>query len=206
MKRYIFILSALVITAASCVKDKVTPVSTGPVVLGDRKLIHYWSFNTGTDSISMSVPDTTIGGGFITYSCAHNGYIDAVTPGSGLNLRHGADTGAGMRVRNPYYSWVLHIPTTGYKQPIIQFSLEKSSSGPTSSTISYTIDGINYISTGIPTALAFTIAWTEASLDFSAIPEVNDNPKFAIKFSNAIADTSGGNDRFDNISIDAFVK
>ena len=207
MKRYIAFLSVLVICVSSCVKDRVSVASTGPVVIGDRKLIHYWSFNSGTDSTTLSVPDTTIGGGRISFSFAPNGYADGVSPGAGLNLRHGQDTGSGMRVRNPFYSWVLHVPTTGYKQPIVQFAIQKSNSGPASNTISYTTDGVNYTTDGLnATSILFTTTWTLYSLDFSAISAVNDNPKFAIKFTNSIADTSGGNDRYDNISVDAFVK
>ena len=207
MKRTLLFLSILTIAFSSCVKDRVTPVATGPVVLGDRKLIHYWSFNTGTDAASLAIPDSTIGGGTISYTFAGAGYADAVTPGAGNNLRLGKDTGTGLRVRNPFYSWVLHAPTTGYKQPILQFAAQKSNSGPASNTISYTTDGTNYTTVGLSaTSVAITTVWTQYSVDFSNIPAVDDNPKFAIKFAISIADTAGGNDRYDNITIDAFKK
>ncbi len=207
MKQIIFFLTAVVICLSSCVKDRVSNASTGPVVIGDRKLIHYWSFNNGSDSSSLSIPDTTIGGGTITFSFASAGTVDNVNPGSGLNLRKNQDTGSGLRVRNPFYSWVLHAPTTGFKQPIVQFAVQKSNSGPATNTITYTIDGNNYTSAGLnATSITITTDWTLYSLDFSSISSVNDNPHFAIKFSNSIADTSGGNDRYDNISVDAFVK
>lgn len=207
MKRILMLLCAGLCAFSGCVKDRITPVATGPVELGDRKLIHYWSFNTGNDSTTLSVPDSTIGGGTISYSCASAGYVDAVTPGAGHNIRLGKDTGSGLRVRNPFYSWVLHAPTTGYKQPILQFATQKSNSGPASNTISYTTDGTNYTSAGLSaTSVAITTEWTQFSVDFSNIPAADDNPKFAIKFSIAIADTAGGNDRYDNITIDAFKK
>ncbi len=207
MKPYLALFALFILSASSCVKDRVQNAATGPVVVGDRKLIHYWSFNTGADSASLAVPDTSIGGGHITFTYFANGYTDAVSPGCTLNLRRGADSGTGLRVRNPFSSWVLHIPTTGYKQPIIQFAVQKSNSGPSSNAISYTIDGHNYISAGLAaSSVTLTISWTQYSLDFSGIPEVNDNPNFAIKFSNSIADTLGGNNRYDNISVDAFAK
>ncbi len=207
MKSYLLVFSLLVISFSSCVKDRIQTAATGPVVLGDRKLIHYWSFNTGADSASLAVPDTTIGGGHISFSFAPNGYADAVSPGATLNTRSGKDSGTGLRVRNPFYSWVLHVPTVGYKQPILQFTVQKSNSGPASNSISYTLDGSNYTSTGLAaTSITLTTAWTQYSIDFSSIPQVDNNPHFAIKFSNSIADTSGGNNRYDNITVDAFVK
>lgn len=207
MKNYIIIFSLLSVCFASCVKDRVSSASSGPVVLGDRKLIHYWSFNSGADSSTLSIPDTTIGGGKINFSFAASGYADNVSPGASLNLRMSVDSGAGLRVRNPFYYMVLHVPTTGYKQPIVQFAVQRSNSGPATNSVSYTTDGINYSSDGlVTTSVAFSTSWVQYSLDFSSIQQVNDNPKFAIRFSNSIADTSGGNDRYDNITVDAFVK
>ncbi len=207
MKSYLLFVSLVVISLSSCVKDRVQTASTGPVVLGDRKLIHYWSFNTGTDSASLSIPDTTIGNGHISFNFATNGYTDAVSPGSTLNTRRGADSGTGLRVRNPFYSWVLHVPTVGYKQPILQFAVQKSNSGPASNNISYTVDGTNFISTDLAaTSITLTTVWTQYSIDFSAIPKCDNNPYFAIKFSNSIADTSGGNNRYDNITVDALAR
>ena len=204
MKNLLIILSLLVISVSSCVKDRVSTVPTGPVVVGDRKLIHYWSFNFGVDSSTLAIPDTTIGGGTISFSFASAGYADAVA-GSNLNKRMNLDSGTAMRVRNPFHSWVLHIPTTGFKQPIIQFAVQKSGSGPASNALSYTTDGNNYTTTGLSaTSITFSADWTQYSLDFSSIAEVNDNPKFAIKFSNS--DTTAGNDRYDNITVDAYIK
>jgi len=206
MKQNILILAIIAIAFSACVKDRVSPAQTGPISVAGRTLIHYWSFNTGTDSASLAVPDTTIGGGRITYSFYQNGYTDAVSPGSLLNLRRGEDTGTALRIRNPFDHWVLHIPTTGFKQPIVQFAIEKSNSGPASNAISYTTDGSTWTSTGISSSITFTTSWVLYSIDFSSISAVDDNALFAIKFSNLIADTSGGNDRYDNISVDALPK
>ncbi len=202
-------LAALIISVgfSGCIKDRVSNATSGPVPVGDRKLIHYWSFNNGSDSSSLAIPDTTIGGGTIHFSFAAAGYADAVSPGCGLNLRMLQDTGSGLRVRNPFYSWTLRVPTTGYKQPIIQFATQKSNSGPASNTITYTTDGVNYTSAGLSaTSITISTSWTLYSLDFSSIPAVDNNPNFSVRFSNSIADTSGGNDRYDNISVDAFAK
>ena len=206
MKKYLLLTIAFMAAFSSCLKDRVSTATSGPVVVGDRKLIHYWSFNSGSDSTSLAIPDTTIGGGTIHYAFTDTGHADAVSPGSSLNLRMGADSGSGLRVRIPFKYWTLYIPTTGYKQPIVQFVVERSNSGPTTNDISYTIDGQNFITTGLSaTSVTLGTTWALFSLDFSAIPSVDDNPKFAIKFNNSTTAT-GGNNRYDNISVDAFPK
>ena len=208
MKRYLAILSILVISVASCVKDRVQPISTGVTTTGDRTLIHYWTFNNGGDSTTLSVPTTTlVAGAKINFSFFQNGYADTVMPGSPDNLWNGATSGGALRVRNPYLSFVLHVPTTGYKNVQLRFGFEKSNKGPATNSISYTTDGVNYTTDGLSnTDLTITTSWQTTTIDFSSIAAANDNANFAIKFSNSIADTSGGNDRYDNISIHANTK
>jgi hypothetical protein len=133
-------------------------------------------------------------------------YVDTVMPGCTLNLRNTSIDGGALRIRNPFSYWVIHMPTTGYKQPILQFACEKSNKGSATNTILYTTDGTNYTSDGITSSITITTTWTQYSIDFSAVSAANDNPKFAIKFANSIADTSGGNDRYDNVTLDAFTK
>ena len=207
MKQYLAILSLLVICATSCVKDRVQPISTGVTSTGDRTLIHYWTFNVGIDSTTLATPGTTIGGGKINFSFYTNGYVDTVMPGSPDNLWNGAASGGALRVRNPFSFFVVHAPTTGYKDVQLRLGYEKSNKGPATNSISYTIDGVNYITDGlVSTGLTLTTTWQVATIDFTSITAVNNNPNFAIKFSNSIADTSGGNDRYDNISIHANTK
>ncbi len=200
MKKYSFFFLIIAVAFASCVKDRVTSASTGGGNLGTRVLVHYWNFNSSDTSV-MLTPTYTAGGGFISYVA---GYFDAVTPGSLLNARNGDDSGSGLRMRNPYTSVTIHLPTTGYTKPILTFATQRSSSGPSSNNVMYTLDGTNFISTGL-SASSFTIgtSWTEFSFDFSSISGADNNPNFAVKFIPTNNDTgSSGNDRYDNITLD----
>ncbi|NCX95200.1 MAG: hypothetical protein EBX41_02105, partial [Chitinophagia bacterium] len=163
-------------------------------------------FNKATDAASLQRPDTSIGGTAFTFKFGTAGYIDVLSMGTLMNARNGADTGVSFRVRNPFYHWTLKLPTTGYKQPILQFAVHRSNSGPTTNAISYTTDGTNYITTGL-SSNSFTIGttWAQFSFDFSSIPGVDDNPNFGVMFINS-GDTTGGNNRFDNITLDAYPK
>ena len=187
--------------AASCVKDRIPPV-VGPVVIPTSDtLMYYWSFNNA-DSANRA-PDFAVPGHTATYKYYAN-YID-FTGGSGLNLIGATDTGECLRVRNPSDSLIFQLPTTGYDSIVLCYAAEASSttSGCTLNTITYTTDGTHYVSTALPNN-QYTLGTTFAlqTFNFSSDPNVNNNPKFAVKiqFSNNNTGTSG-NDRFDNLSL-----
>ncbi len=199
---YIYIL-LVTLALGSCVKDRVSTGSSGPTNIGSRSLIHYWSFNKTSDTAAMRHADSTVGGGVFDYVA---GYIDTVHPGTLLNARNGADSGGAVRVRNPYTSMTIHVPTTGYKQPVLTMAIEKSSSGPSANNVMYTTDGTNYFTAPTSTVI-FSTTWSLVSCDFSSIAGADDNANFAIKLVPTSGNTgTSGNDRFDNITIDAYPK
>jgi hypothetical protein len=201
MKLATIFVIALSIMSASCVKDRITAAGSGPVNLGDRKLIHYYNFNTATDIAGLQRTDTTIGGSNITFNTTSTGYADTFSIGSSLNLRRTSDSGFCMRLRCK--NWTIKLPTTGYKQPIFQIAVSRSNKGATTNSITYTTDGTNFTSNGLSAAsINIDAVWTQYSLDFSTISAVDNNPTFAIRFSNN-GDTTNGNNRYDNITLDA---
>ncbi len=203
MRNLLFFIFAAV-SLAACVKDR-TPepstVTTPPVNVGGRRLIHYWTFN----GANLTAPDTTIGGAALVVDGTGVPVFDAVTPGTSLNARRDTARGAGFRVRNPANSLTVKIPTTGYKQPIVSFAAQRSSSGPPQNAVSYTLNGTNYITTALtPTTITIDVTWTLFSLDFSAIPGADNNPNFAVRFTFTSMNTGlTGNDRYDNIAVNA---
>lgn len=201
MKRKIVVFLAVLTTvAASCVKDRVPePASStnNTVDTVDRKLVHYWDFNGS----SLLTPTYTVGGASITT----NDTYDEVTPGSVLNVRNGSDTGSALRMRNPSTEMVIAMPTTGYKKPIVSFAVMRTSNGAQENIISYTLDGVNYTSAGInPDIITVSTDWQLYSFDFSDIDSASDNSMFAVKVTFSIGNTAtSGNDRYDNITLDA---
>lgn len=187
---------AFTLTVTSCIKDRIFPVTPPPVVTG-RDLIHYWNFNGDT----LLKPTQSIGNASVEIG----GLYDAVNPGSLLNAHFSDDTGNALRVRNPSTNLILHIPTTGYKTPVITYAVMRTSSGAQQNEITYTTDGTTYINDHIdPASVTVTESWIMYSIDFHDVPASADNPNFALEitFSNGNTGTSG-NDRFDNISIEA---
>jgi hypothetical protein len=189
-------------SATSCVKDRVSAPAAPDTSLGSRMLIHYWNFNS-SDTTQMLMPNTSIGGASITYVAA---YYDAVDPGSSFNLRNGDTAGTGLRMRNPFTSVTFNLPTTGYQQPILIFAAERSSNGPSIDNVSYTLDGTTFTAGGLAAnTFALDTLWNEYTFDFSSIAGASNNPHFAVQFSSANNNTgTSGNDRYDNVTLDAY--
>ncbi len=170
-------------------------------------LIYYWNFNKQDTTDHKPDFPTSGGSAFFAYDAS---YID-YTNGSTVNLIGPvSDTGTCLRVRNPSNSLIFVMPTTGYDSIVFAFAEEASStsSGSTINTISYTTDGTNYISTALSNnQYNVGIAFGLQTFSFSTDPNVNDNPKFAIKieFTNNHTGTSG-NDRFDNVTLSGVKK
>lgn len=215
MKRFFTILFTLI----SCYSFSQTPT-----------LIHYWNFNGtvntsvspvtyDTSDAAISVPTYTIGGASFTYGGA---YYDAWAPSDQVNERNPVTNWqglqAGLRLRNPASGpFIVTLPTTGYKNIVVKYGIQRTTQGSATNTVTYTTDGVHYDSvnmiitngsiaatTGIGT---YTITNTAnpntlVTLDFSSITAVNNNPNFKVKivFSTTAQSAASGNDRYDNLS------
>lgn len=210
--KYLLSAALIALLFSSCVKDRPLPVYT-PLSLGTRQLIHYWNFNDTSSATSVITPTYTVGGGALSFDFASvggvAGFYDFLYPSPTLlNARNGDGAGALLRVRNPSIDMIITAPTTHYKNIILQYAVALSSttSGALLDSVYYTVDGTNYINTGIiPTYSAQADpAYQVMSYDLSSISAVNNNPnfKFKVVFLNGNLN-SRGNTRFDNITVDA---
>ena len=210
MKKTYTLLILLSLFLLSCTNDREI-ISNNVVIDPSSVLIHYWNFNSITGTQTSVNPDLTLlpsSGAAITYPGSGAGYMDAFSPGYDLNSQNSEVAGSGLRARNPSdtRNLLLSLPTTGYKTIVVQFATAISSSGATTQNYSYTIDGINFITTGLGTTTinpSTDPTATLVSLDFTGISGVNNNPNFKVKinFSGATASGTSGNDRFDNVSV-----
>lgn len=186
-------------------------IAVSAVVDNTLYLIHYWNFNTlpaGTlTTVAANTTLITPNNTSITFNGTGAGYMDNVSPGTTLNSQNGDIDGLGLRARNPSdtRSLIIAASTTGYKNIVVKFATDRTSSGATIQNYSYTIDGTNYITTGLATTTYspdLDPAYTIVTLDFSSIPGVVNNPNFKIKIDFAGPNASGtsGNNRFDNIT------
>ena len=210
MKKKYSILAFLSIILLSCTTDR--EITTNNIYIDPNSvLIHYWNFNSLTGVQTAINPDLTLiqsSAASISYPGTGAGYIDSFTPGYDLNAQNNDVAGAGIRSRNPSdtRNLLMSLPTTGYGSIVVQFATAMTSSGANTQNYSYTIDGTNYITTGLNTTVFnpnTDPACSLVSLDFSSISGVNNNPNFKIKinFSGSNASGTTGNNRFDNVSV-----
>jgi hypothetical protein len=176
----------------------------------DDTLIHYWHFNhlvTPGDVLSIQADTTIIPGAvpLMTYTGIGQRDMDAVTPGSGWNLHLNEPPGTAVRVRNPSdgRALVFDLPTTNYTDIKFAWSAQRTALGMLRQIVSYTIDGIQFVQTGLDSA-EFEISeeYHYFSVDFTGIPGVEHNPDFKIRIDfHGNTQNTSGNNRFDNITL-----
>jgi hypothetical protein len=210
MKYFFPLILSAVLLFASCVKDRTLTTPT-TVNNGTRTVIDYWNFNGSSFSTTANisnVPGDSLHFDFATVddTTGYADFLSPVTPTTNINAQNGDPAGNALRVRNPCTDFIITAPTTGYKDILVSYAEAKSSNGPLTNTVSYTIDGSNYIT--YPGASAtYTLAvdpdYTLETFDFTTITGANNNPLFKVKitFSSGNTNTSG-NDRFDNLTIE----
>ncbi len=195
----------------SCTTDR-NIQSDAIVIEANSVLVDYWNFNSTTGTLTTINPDFSLftSGVSIKYPGTGAGYMDSFSPGYDTNSQNGALAGNGIRTRNPSDTRYLelNVPTTGFKKVLVQFATARSSSGATQQSYSYTIDGTNYTTSAL--AVTFFNADIDplnalVSLDFRNIDGVNNNPNFKIRinFGGTNANTTSGNNRFDNVTLQA---
>ena len=222
----------------SAASGTLTTITSGNIniIAYPSVLVHYWDFNSTSpckgaggvalNNINADYSLFSAGSAKLTWTDTSTiGVVDSIIDngqyGTTLNEREntplGVDTGSCtnmyIRARNPssvnLFKW--YMPTTGFKDIVLRYTTEASSigSGQLNQNFRYSVDGTNFITTGL---LATSFTNTAASVanfvlvtvDLSAISGVSNNPNFVfqINFSGGGSNGTSGNDRFDNITLE----
>lgn len=174
-----------------------------------QTLIHYWNFNNNTSAASITTPSSTLVSGSLAAVAGGTSEID-FAGGTGqnfntenLNARNGDPSGTHLRFNNPIGGALqFNLPTTGYQNTVVKFTTRRSGQGAGTQSWSYSTDGTTFTpyqtvtpQDGNPQLVTF---------DFSAVAGVSNNPNFKLKVEfSATGGGTGGNNRFDNFSVDA---
>ena len=218
MKKLVVCFSFLILLLNSCTNDREINTKTEPVILDpNSELIYYWNFNLAQETVTEVTPNysaSNASSAKITYPGTGDGYMDIDTDGYVTNVRNNDPAETLLKVRNPSNtrSLNLDIPTTGFRKIVLQFATARSNNGANTQNYTYTIDGSNYINTGLikiahnpntdPTPPIPDVDLV--TLDFSNIDAVNNNANFKVKIEFAGDAASGltGNNRFDNVTLE----
>ena len=206
-------------------------------------LIQYWNFNSFTltgnaaadvvaNPISPLTTDLSVAqanSGSLSYTVfgvnspsTYMTFWDCNTPLSTdltfpVNQRNGAVYGNGLRLRNPSDAMqlVMNIPSTGFKNLVISYDVQRSSSsnGALTNTFYYSIDnGTTWKNSttnngGLISKDTIQLEslgnWRVKTVSITD-PSANDNPnlKFKILFTGGYNTTTKGNVRIDNITVE----
>lgn len=167
-------------------------------------MLHYWNFN---DENLQFPPTWSLGGGQLSIV---EGPQSIVGWGKGQqfeanNGRSGDLPATHLRIDKPIGTQVIfHLPSTGYSDPVFSWEARRSAKGANSHRISYSTDGENFLPLD-------TFLITESpkvySVDLFGCENVSDNAQLTIKitidYDAGHPGGNAGNNRFDNIALDA---
>lgn len=180
-----------------------------PVLQMEPVLLHYWHFNALPSGALSQVPAdlSLLAGAAITYPGTGAGTMDRVSDeGTALNARLEQPAGHALRVRNPSDTreLILALPTAGYQNVVLRYAFVRTNNGAQEQRLYYrTADSTGWTAFGgvVPVTQDFQLF----QYDFSGLAGVDDNPQFAVRilFGGDNAGGSSGNNRFDNITVDA---
>ena len=209
--------------AVLCACAWISAISNGKA---QGTLIHYWHFNNFTHTYNLpdipgiaadfSIHDTSTAK--ILYAklpgvVLDSAYIDPYAAVAGapdfdtVNTRMGAADTSALRTRNPSDSMQLlfYIPTTHYKNILLQYATERSNNGMLRQSFDYSVDsGLTWRTSGLTQSFdSPAVAFHRVAVSFGSDTQVNNNAKlvFRIKFSGNTVGTSGNN-RFDNVTVE----
>jgi len=174
-----------------------------------QNLVHYWNFNDNSTVTLLTTPNQTlVSGASIMATTVGDGAINLGGTGQNfdiqnLNARNSNPAGTHFRFDNPIGSSLeFSLPTTGFENPIVKFATRRSNQGAGNQLWSYSIDGTSF--TSFATIAVVSDNPVLETLDFSSIDGADNNPNFKLKVEFAIgAGGDGGNNRFDNLTLDA---
>lgn len=177
---------------------------------GPSGLLHCWSFN-GTapggnfNSSPVDVSNREIGTGTITHT-----FTDVEDfGGSSENLCGGTGAGAAFCPRggpnneeNNGESFTMAFSTEEWENITLSFWCNRTSTGFNNNQVAYSIDGgMTFTDFGSP--FDPTEGGGVQTFDFTGISGVDDNPDFQIRITLDGARSSAGNNRYDNITLEA---
>jgi hypothetical protein len=165
-------------------------------------MMHYWNLN----SDAQFTPTYTIANATLSLYPAP---ASDILTGTGQdfkaqNARNSDKAHDHLRINNPVGTeMVMHLSSENYQNLIFSYEARRSTNGANRHYISYSTDGEEYIALD---TLNITEKPQLQQLDLMDVPGVNNNPLLSIKITIGYdpidSGGTGGNNRFDNITLD----
>ena len=150
--------------------------------------IHYWDFTAGDGPgpnkwPSPVVATVTVNAGTLTHNfTATENFGGSTLDFMGFVTPANTKSFCPVGLANNGNALILNVSTVGFTDIILSYATQGSGTGFTTQTVDYSIDGMNFINiTSFPnTNVAPFVLKT---IDFTAIPGVNNNPDFKVRIT-----------------------
>lgn len=184
-------------------------------------LVGYWNFNsltTGTNNGASYAPTSGVGSlnvnvvasdqagnnrGIIAFGGSTSNALNSDPAGQALAIQGGASE-ATSPVDGPNASIVLKFDFTSLQNPVLSFATQRTSTGfggaTTPDTIDYSTDGVHYLTFASYSPAA---SFSTQTFDLSAINVLDGASTAFIRMSLIGATSNAGNNRIDNIQLNA---
>ncbi len=185
----------------------------------EKHLIHHWDFNNIPNDVdfptrvSISAGGITGGesivtGSWIRYDGERWDRVNDATPFNARAVPYDEEEDRAMRMRNPTGDITLRLPTSGYRDVVVSYVVRRTDNGATGQQVAYSTDGMFFSTSGLRhSSIQVGLNYVQHVVDFSTIPDVNNNPDFTLRITpsgtGAEPDNFDGNQRFNHITVDA---
>ncbi len=182
-------------------------VLTAPPTAGTIATLASWNFDSPITVNNASTYPNPIpadsGNGSINLS-GWTGTISAFggSPGTGSALSPNTGSGAAAATGNGSYL-AFNFSMTGYRSLTISFDTRGTSTGYTSGTWSWSVDGVNFTTVPAVNTASTSASFEAKAVDFSAFTALNNAASVQLRYT--LNGASGGqqNNRIDNFLISA---
>lgn len=174
---------------------------------GIPAVLHYWNFNDppganwGSNPINAT---STIGGGVITHNFnpVPQSFNGTTTNNENNDLAGSAFCPqGGTSLVNNGKSIIIDLPTTNYENIILSYAAQRTTTGFTTQTISYSLDGTFNDEVVIEAFTSILTSFEIKSISFVNVSGAEHNPNFKVKVTFTGATDANGNNRIDNLKI-----
>jgi hypothetical protein len=183
-------------------------VSSQSLMINAQEVIHCWDFNDGSTTTTGAkwpspIPTSArvVGNGTITHTVSDTENF----AGSVSNACEGSMSGVsfcprpGTSLVNNGSNMTMSFPTTGYENIGFSFWFQRTSTGFNDNSLQISTNGgVSFTEVAI---ISLGATNTTFSFNFDTIPAANDNPNFQIRIVFLNGTGSGGNNRFDNLTL-----
>lgn len=178
---------------------------TQAVTTGEPLTIHYWGFNDPPgDDWGFDDIEADIGIGILTHNF---GTAPQSFSGTTVNALDTYPAGlsfapqGGSEVQNNGKHLQLQISTTGYEDIMLSYAAQRTSTGFTSHTISYSLDGTFDDEEEIDVITNIPDSWGTVNVPLQSISSLSNNESVWIRITLDGATHTSGNNRIDNLKI-----